>query len=117
MTIAGEDIECARDEKYTQKSSSKFVDFEVQCPDVDVVCGTSSRPFACKYGYFNDATAECVCNLGFTGDACDTESDADVSEAVWSTTTTREFPEGAKGSEPSQGDAEYMVCIEGMSEL
>jgi len=75
-------LRCARsDALSTQSVSSISGVVSVQCPDIDVVCGHTLQPFACKYGHWSDALQECICFVGYTGDECATEDTALVAEA------------------------------------
>eukprot|EP00484_Ammonia_sp_Unknown_P016949 CAMPEP_0197044084 /NCGR_PEP_ID=MMETSP1384-20130603/20219_1 /TAXON_ID=29189 /ORGANISM="Ammonia sp." /LENGTH=806 /DNA_ID=CAMNT_0042475481 /DNA_START=68 /DNA_END=2488 /DNA_ORIENTATION=+ len=45
----------------------------ITCPNIDSICGTTSRPFECFWGNWNDDLSQCVCSAGYVGDQCDTE--------------------------------------------
>ncbi len=36
------------------------------CPNIDIICGSSTKPFHCLNGSYSDIQ-ECICNAGWTG--------------------------------------------------
>ena len=53
----------------------------IQCPNTDTICGSTTKPFQCKYGTYDDTLGRCVCSPGYSGDSCSDEDTSLVSEA------------------------------------
>ena len=62
-------ITCSRADALKWKLSSEY-SVRIKCPDVDVICGRSTKPFQCTWGHWSDELRKCVCSVGFTGDDC-----------------------------------------------
>merc|ERR1719361_963225 len=67
-----EDITCLRSDTLTWKQSASF-SMRIKCPDIDIVCGFTSGPFACDRGEWNDELMQCICSVGYIGADCSTE--------------------------------------------
>ncbi len=72
-----ESVNCTRDEQpngllMTNKYSNKL-DVFVKCPNIDTICGRTSRPFECYWGNWKDEYNECVCAAGYSDVLCDKE--------------------------------------------
>ncbi len=37
------------------------------CPNIDIICGSSTKPFHCLNGTYSDENQKCICNAGWKG--------------------------------------------------
>lgn len=79
ITIGSETITCDRNDKFTNKNVNGAT-YDITCPDVDIICGSSSQPFSCYYGHWDDDINGCVCSAGYTGSDCNTRDDSNPTE-------------------------------------
>jgi len=70
-------ITCTReDSPFGQQVTLKYIpsiDAYMRCPDIDAICGSTSRPFACLWGHWSDLHSQCICSPGYIGEFCDIE--------------------------------------------
>eukprot|EP00486_Rosalina_sp_Unknown_P006747 CAMPEP_0201572626 /NCGR_PEP_ID=MMETSP0190_2-20130828/16011_1 /ASSEMBLY_ACC=CAM_ASM_000263 /TAXON_ID=37353 /ORGANISM="Rosalina sp." /LENGTH=706 /DNA_ID=CAMNT_0047998633 /DNA_START=473 /DNA_END=2594 /DNA_ORIENTATION=+ len=118
---SNEKIQCSRSDAYTSQSSKTFASnsITITCPDVDTICGDSSKPFECKYGNYNDDKdkQKCMCHVGYTGDKCD-EEDRSISMTIASISNVKVTPiyeSGMVDIEPTTDSKKYTVCLSEMS--
>jgi len=97
-------ISCSRSDALTTKNVSTVSGLQsITCPNIDAVCGSSTKPFECYFGTYSDALSQCVCSPGYMGDTCDTEDDTElVAEAS--------LADGLPAATTHDG-----VCIAGMT--
>lgn len=69
MIDSAETMVCLRRDNNQYKESNTYGQY-VKCPNIDSVCGHSSRPFACVWGTWNDNLNKCICNIGYRGQDC-----------------------------------------------
>lgn len=62
-------ITCTRSDALRWKMSNQY-SVSIKCPDIDVICGQSTKPFRCFWGHFDDDLGKCLCSAGYTGDDC-----------------------------------------------
>lgn len=80
----GEVISCSRadgDALVVKDVTSVSELQSITCPDIDTVCGTTTKPFECFYGEYNDVMEKCICSAGYTGTQCDMKDMDLVTEA------------------------------------
>lgn len=72
-----ENINCTRNDQphdtFMVRKYSITQQVYITCPDIDAICGTTRKPFACVWGNWNDVLSKCVCVAGYIGDQCDIE--------------------------------------------
>ena len=116
---ADEQIDCGREEAYTTKDSSHYAsdNIIITCPDVDTICGSSSEPFQCKYGNWNDNKEKCMCHVGYTGDQCDEEDRPTTitTASVSSVAATPVYEPGMMDDEPAADSERYSLCLSDMN--
>ena len=77
----------------------------ITCPNVDTICGTTSKPFECQWGEYNDDLSQCICSVGYTGSQCSSEDTDLVTEATLASDSDITY--NATNAET--------VCIEGIT--
>jgi len=77
-------ITCYRNQTLVDFPTSSYSSLvSIKCPNIDAICGTSSKPFSCYWGTWNDQLSKCICSVGYIGDDCNEENrNYSVSEAM-----------------------------------
>ncbi len=68
--INGVSVTCSRNDGL--EGAEKLVDESgftgsIICPNLDIICGTSTKPFHCLNGAYSDEKQKCICNAGWKG--------------------------------------------------
>eukprot|EP01083_Nonionella_stella_P192630 711935_1 len=61
--------QCARSQSM-QYIKSTVYSFTIKCPNIDSVCGHSTKPFNCYWGKYSDVLNKCICSVGYIGSDC-----------------------------------------------
>ena len=100
-----ENVTCSRAEGLSRstKSVTSVSGKEVTCPDIDIVCGTSSGFGECYWGHWSDVEGKCLCHPGYTGSDCNSKDNSTDVELVQPATS-------APTSSPSS-----LLCLQGFT--
>eukprot|EP01084_Bolivina_argentea_P107895 192864_1 len=107
-----QNINCTRTDQpgyttLTTKAVSSINGVDIKCPNIDAICGSSSEPFVCYWGNYNDDLSQCICSPGYTGSDCNTEDTSLEPDAI--------IPPGKEPTLPPTDPLSNTLCVEGIT--
>eukprot|EP01083_Nonionella_stella_P138162 420446_1 len=104
ITANTETITCSRADAFSTKTVSSVAGLStVTCPNVDAVCGTTSKPFECYWGEYSEELSKCLCAVGYIGSTCNTKDNVNLVEEAQTGTYA-----------PETSTSHQTVCIGGI---